>query len=65
MNNAVESFFNENFAEKRDLWVPWIIHRTHKNALLQKKKKKKKRRRRLKEVLSKRVLSLVANNLGE
>ena len=43
VNSAVEPIFNESFVEKKSLWIPWTVHRTHwllKNAILQKKKKK-------------------------
>ena len=47
MNSAVKPIFNESFAEKRGLWVPWTVHGTplekhksHRNVLLKKKKKK-------------------------
>ena len=43
VNNVVGSIFNENFVEKRDLWVPWTVHGSYwnsVNALLKKKKKK-------------------------
>ena len=29
MNSAVGSIFNEKIAEKKCLWVPWTVHRTH------------------------------------
>ena len=37
--------FNESFVEKRDLWVPWLVHgptRKHWNAFSMEKKKEKK-----------------------
>ena len=46
VNSVVNFIFNENFVEKRGLWVPWTMHRTHWkswNTLLTKKKKKKKK----------------------
>jgi len=49
MNSVMGLIFNESFVKKRDLWVPWTVHRTYwllKNALLQKKKKTKTKRRR-------------------
>ena len=53
VNSAVKPIFNESFAEKRGLWVPWTVHGTplekhksHRNVLIKKKKKKKRRRRR-------------------
>ena len=29
MNSAVWSIFNENFVEKKDLWVMWTVHEIH------------------------------------
>ena len=29
MNSTVRPIFNENFVEKKDLWVLWIVHETH------------------------------------
>ena len=29
MNSAVWPIFNENFVEKRGLWVSWTVHGTH------------------------------------
>ena len=47
VNNTVRPIFNENFVEKRGLWVPWSVYRTywnshHTHKTLQKKKKKRK-----------------------
>ena len=48
VNSAVRSIFNENFVEKRGLWVPWTVHGTlwkrkkHQCTFSQKKNKKKK-----------------------
>ena len=44
----MEHIFNENFVEKRCLWVSWTVHMTHwivikSSAHSQKKKKKKKK----------------------
>ena len=29
VNNTVRPIFNENFVEKRGLWVLWTVHKTH------------------------------------
>ena len=29
MNSAMKPIFNENFIEKKGLWVPWTIYGTH------------------------------------
>ena len=45
VNNVVGPIFNENFVEKRGLWVPWTVYEIHwllRNAHLHKKKKKTK-----------------------
>ena len=38
MNSVVGPIFNENFIEKRGLWVPWTVHGTHWKSYKKKKK---------------------------
>ena len=54
MNNVVRLIFNENFEEKRGLWVSWTAHWTHqkehhshKTHFKKKKKKQTNTRRRV------------------
>ena len=48
MNSTVWPIFNESLVEKKDLWIPWTVHRTHCRqhpSASQKKKKKKKKKK--------------------
>ena len=47
VNSVVWPIFNENFVEKRCLWVLWTMHRTHwKSMICSSQKKKTPKRRR-------------------
>ena len=48
VNSVVGPIFNESFAEKSGLWVPWTVHETHwtvHNHMKRSSQKKKKRKR--------------------
>ena len=44
VNSAMRPIFNESFTEKRGLWVPWTVHRTHWKSMKHSSQKKKKKR---------------------
>ena len=61
VNCTVGLIFNESFAEKRGLWVPWTVHGTHWKAKMRFSQKIKKERTQTQmqcfSALSKRVLN--------
>ena len=64
VNSAVWSIFNENFVEKRGLWVPWTVHGTHwkrKKHQCTFSQKKKKKRKENTEMQTLRLFQLYPN----